>query len=83
MIRFVVLCTGLLLMVSLSGCCCLSRGCGGGYSAGYPYGGGGGGCPGGACGASARGYPTAFNAGRQAAFAPGTTTAFVDPIATF
>ena len=81
MIRFVVLCTGLLLMVSLSGCCCLSRGCGGGYSAGYPYGGGG--CPGGACGASAQGYPTAFNAGRQAAFAPGTTTAFVDPIATF
>ncbi len=83
--RFAMFCTGLLLMCSLTGCCCLSGGgcgpCGGGYGAAYPYSGG---CPGGACGASAPGYPTAFNTGTtQAAYSPGTTTALVEPLPMF
>ncbi|MCH2202811.1 MAG: hypothetical protein MK102_12635 [Fuerstiella sp.] len=72
--RFLVFCIGLLLMCSMTGCCLLGHGCcGGGYGAGYPYGAGS--CPGGACGAAGPGYPTAF--------APGTTTAFVDPVPTY
>jgi hypothetical protein len=54
---------GLLMVSSLSGCCLLGHGCGGGYA---PYGGGGyyggGGCApcqSGACGAVAPGYPSA------------------------
>lgn len=87
--RFVMFCSGLLLMCSMTGCC-LFPGCGGGacgpcgggYGAAYPYSGGGG-CPGGACGA-APGYPSAFNSGfQQAAIAPGTTTAYVEPNPTF
>lgn len=90
--RIALFCTGLLLMCSLSGCCLLggcgsSCGpcgpCGGGYGAAYPYSGGG--CPGGACGAAAPGYPTALNSGYTTAYAPGaTTTAMgVDPVTTF
>lgn len=86
--RFALFCSGLLLMCSLSGCCLLGGcgggcgPCGGGYGAAYPYSGGG--CPGGACGAAAPGYPTAFNSGyTTAAYAPGTNTALVDPVPTF
>ncbi len=93
--RFMMFCSGLLLTFSMTGCCLLGQGCGGGacgpcggggYGAAYPYSGGGGGCPGGACGASASGYPSAFNGGAaysQAAMIPGTQTALVEPIPTF
>lgn len=67
----------------MTGCCMFPGLCGGGfgsYGAGYPYGGG---SPGGACGASAPGYPTAFVPGYQTAYAPGTTTAYVEPVPTF
>lgn len=59
----------LFLVSSLSGCCLLGHGCGGG--GGYaPYGGQNG-C--GACGASAGGYPSAM-------YAPGMQqTAFIQP----
>jgi len=60
MSRFTSLCAGLLMVSSLSGCCLLGHGCGGG--GGYaPYGGGGGcsPCQTGACGAMAPGYPSA------------------------
>jgi len=62
MSRFASFCAGLLMVSSLSGCCLLGHGCGGG--GGYaPYGGGGGGCSpcqSGACGAMAPGsYPSA------------------------
>lgn len=88
--RFTMFLSGLLLMTSMTGCCLLGHGCGGGgcspcgtsypYSSGY----GGGGCPGGNCGAAAPGYPTAFNGGvPQAAFAPGTQTALIEPMPTF
>jgi hypothetical protein len=85
--RFVLFCSGLLLMCSITGCCLTGGGCGGcggcgggGYGAGYPYGGG---CANGACGASAPGYPSAFNPAYQHAYAPGTTTALVEPVPTF
>jgi hypothetical protein len=88
--RFMMFCSGLLLTFSMTGCCLLGHGggcgpCGGGgYGAAYPYSGGGG-CPGGACGASAQGYPQAFNGGAysQAAFVPGAQTAFIEPMPTF
>ena len=76
--RFAMICTGLLLMSSMTGCCLLGH-CGGGYGAGYP-----GGCPGGACGASAGGYPSASAAGYQAAFAPmAPQTAYIQQVPTF
>jgi len=83
--RFMMFCSGLLLTLSMMGCCCSRQpACGpcGGYGASY----GGGGCPGGACGASAPGYPQAFNGGSaypQAAFAPGVQAAYVEPMPTF
>ena len=76
--RIVMFCTGLLLTCSLAGCCS-------GYGACCPpYGG----CPGGACGASAGGYPTAFAPGYggygQSAFAPaGPQTTMIEQVPTF
>ena len=87
--RFTMFFSGLVLMTSMTGCCLFGHGCGSGcgtYGAGYPYsnGFGGGGCPGGNCGAAAPGYPQAFNGGvPQAAFAPGTQTALIEPMPTF
>ncbi len=64
MSRFASVCAGLLMVSSLSGCCLLGHGCGGGGYA--PYGGGGGyngggcsPCQTGAYGAAAPGYPSA------------------------
>ena len=72
MSRLARLFAGLLMVSSLSGCCLLGHGYGGGGYA--PYGGGGGGCGScGPCGASAGGYPSAM-------YAPGVQqTAFVQP----
>ena len=85
--RLVLFCSGLLLMCSFTGCClfpgggCGYGGYGAGYPSGYPYNGGG---PGGNCGAAAPGYRTAFAPGYPAAaFAPGTVTAYVDPVPTY
>lgn len=67
MSRFASICAGLLMVSSLSGCCLLGHGCGGG--GGYaPMGGGYGGggcspCQTGACGAMAPGYPSAYSPG--------------------
>ena len=75
MSRFASICAGLLMVSSLSGCCLLGHGCGGG--GGYaPMGGYGGGCSpcqSGACGAMAPGYPSAYNPGvpQSAYIAPG------------
>ena len=55
MSRFAIVCAGLLMVSSLSGCCLLGHG--GGYA---PYGGGGcSPCQTGACGAMGTGYPSA------------------------
>jgi len=71
MSRLARLFAGLLMVSSLSGCCLLGHGCGGG--GGYaPYSNGGGGACG-PCGASAGGYPSAM-------YAPGIQqTAFAQP----
>ncbi len=65
MSRFVRLFAGLFLVSSLSGCCLLGHGCGGGGYAPYSNQG----C--GSCGANAGGYPSAMYAPgyQQAAFA--------------
>ena len=79
--RFAILFSGLMLICSMTGCCLHG---GGGYGAGYPYGGGG--CPGGACGASAGGYPSAMAPGgyQQSAFAPiAPQTAYIQQVPTF
>jgi hypothetical protein len=82
--RFVMFCTGLLLMCSMTGCC-LMHGYGGGYGAGYPGGGGCGSC--GSCGGvQGGGYPSAFTPGPQTAFAPGypaTAYAPIDALPTY
>ena len=82
--RFVMFCTGLLLMCSMTGCC-LMHGYGGGYGAGYP---GGCGSCGGGCGVQGGGYPSAFAPGPQTAFAPGagypvTAMAPIDALPTY
>ena len=84
MSRFASFCAGLLMVSSLSGCCLLGHGCGGG--GGYaPYGGGGGcsPCQSGACGAMApSSYPSAglyspgVQSGACGAMAPGYPSAY-------
>jgi hypothetical protein len=66
MSRFASICAGLLMVSSLSGCCLLGHGCGGGGYAPMGGGYGGGGCSPcqtGACGAMATGYPSAYSPG--------------------
>jgi hypothetical protein len=80
MSRLANLCAGLLIVTSLSGCCLLGHGCGGGgyapYGGGYYGGGGCSPCQSGACGAMAPGYPSAYNpAIPQAALLPAQISA--------
>ncbi|MEI6539843.1 MAG: hypothetical protein WCO86_10010 [Planctomycetota bacterium] len=72
MSRLARLFASLLMVSSLSGCCLLGHGCGGGGSY-APCGGGGAGCGScGSCGAAAGGYPSAYAPGMQ-------QTAFAQP----
>lgn len=99
MSRFASFCAGLLMVSSLSGCCLLGHGCGGGYA---PMGGGYGGggcspCQTGACGAMAPGgYPSAgmyqpgvpqsaFIAPQVAGYAPqgGSQMVMMDTLSTY
>ena len=67
MSRCASICAGLLMVSSLSGCCLLGHGCGGGGCGGGGYAPMGGGgcspCQSGACGAMAPGYPSAYSPG--------------------